>query len=87
MHPSGAKGDFRFKLERTDRSNLPVSNCQPLAGGGKYLVTPYVDAFRLKSKTVFDTDTSSEYLDICLWRHHGHAAFAHDYHAARRQRY
>ena len=57
-HPSGAKGEFRFQLQRTDRSNLPASNCQPLAGGGRYLVTPYIDAFRLTSKTISDTDTS-----------------------------
>lgn len=58
-HPSGAKGDFLFELQRTDRSNLPKSNCKPMAGGGKYLVTPYIDAFRLTSKTIFDTDKSS----------------------------
>lgn len=57
-HPSGAKGEFRFKLERTERTNLPFPNCQLLPGGGKYLVAPYVDAFRLKSKKIFDTDTS-----------------------------
>lgn len=62
-HPSGAKGEFRFKLERTDRSNLPNPNCQPQAGGGKYLVTPYIDAFRLKSKKIFDTDASSSTWD------------------------
>lgn len=57
-HPSGATGDFVFKLERTDRSNLPNPNCHPLAGGGKYLVTPYIDAFRLKSKRISDTGVS-----------------------------
>ncbi len=57
-HPSGAKGDFLFELQRTDRFNLPESNCKPLAGGGKYQVYPYIDAFRLTSKTIFDTDKS-----------------------------
>ncbi len=58
-HPSGAKGDFRFELLRTDRFNLPKSNCKPMPGGGKYLVAPYIDAFRLVSKTISDTDTRS----------------------------
>lgn len=61
MYPSGGRGDFRFKLERSERYNFAKSNCeiQP-GGGGKYLVAPYVDAFRLKSKTISDTDSTSQ---------------------------
>ncbi|MBL8297960.1 MAG: hypothetical protein JNN30_06365 [Rhodanobacteraceae bacterium] len=60
-HPSGATGDFRFKLERSDRYNFSASNCQiQPGGGGKYIVAPYIDAFRLKSKTISDTGASSQ---------------------------
>lgn len=60
-HPSGSTGDFRFKLERSDRYNFSASNCeiQP-GGGGKFVVAPYVDAFRLKSKTISDALSSSQ---------------------------
>lgn len=61
-HPSGARGDFRFAFERNDRfapTNNPGGNCEPRLGGGRYLLPPYVDTFRLKSKEIFDTDTTS----------------------------
>lgn len=59
-HPSGSRGDFRFAFERADRfppKNLP--NCSPRPGGGRYDVPPLVDMFRIKSKQIFDTDTTS----------------------------
>jgi RHS repeat-associated protein len=59
-HPSGSRGDFRFAFERADRfppKSLP--NCEPRAGGGRYYIPPHIDTFRLKSKQISDTDTTS----------------------------
>jgi hypothetical protein len=61
-HLSGAKGDFRFAFDRSDRflpTNNRGGNCEPRPGGGRYYIPPYIDAFRLTSKEIFDTDATS----------------------------
>ena len=57
-HPSGAAGEFRFVLQRTRRA-VPEPRCEILGTSSRYYHAPYIDAFRLTSKRLFDTDLTS----------------------------